>query len=70
VHRSWMHFSVGPRAEQYQRPVNDDRFDVALLVVFDSTADHDRYQESERHQTFIKEQSDQWAQVRVFDSFG
>jgi len=67
-HPGTVHFSAGVRAEQYSRPVNDAEFDVALAVVFATAADHDRYQSAERHQTFIREQSDNWQLVRVFDS--
>jgi heme-degrading monooxygenase HmoA len=67
-HPGVVHFSAGTRAEQYQRPVNDQEFDVALVVVFASEADHDRYQEAPRHKQFIAEQRDNWAEVRVFDA--
>ena len=67
-HPGTVHFSVGTRAESYQRPVNDQEFDVALALVFATEADHDRYQTSELHKQFIAEQSDGWAKVRVFDA--
>ena len=68
-HQGIVHFSAGPRAPQYQRPVNDQAFHVALVVVFDSAESQDLYQVSPRHKEFIAEQSANWAQVRVFDSF-
>ena len=52
-HPGTVHFSAGGRARDYQRPVNDQQFDVALLLVFASEADHDRYQVSEQHQQFL-----------------
>ncbi|HYO25631.1 MAG TPA: Dabb family protein [Lacipirellulaceae bacterium] len=67
-HAGAIHFSVGPRAEAYVRPVNDQEFDVALVLVFASEADHDAYQASPRHQQFIAEQSPHWTAVRVFDA--
>ena len=67
-HPGTLHFSAGTRAEQYTRPVNDQEFDVALMLVFASVADHDRYQEAPRHKQFISEQSPNWASVRVFDA--
>jgi len=67
-HPGTVHFSAGARDESCQRPVNDQRFDVALLVVFASSADHDAYQVSERHQQFLAECSDCWSEVRVFDA--
>jgi hypothetical protein len=67
-HDGVVHFSAGPRGEAYQRPVNDQQFDVALVVVFASEAAHDAYQQSAPHKQFIAEQSANWAQVRVFDA--
>jgi len=67
-HPGTIHFSVGGRATDYDRPVNDQEFDVALVFVFASQADHDRYQVADRHQQFIAEQKENWAEVRVFDA--
>ncbi len=67
-HPGTLHFSAGSRATEYQRPVNDQEFDVALVTVFASEADHEKYQVSERHQQFIAEQKESWAQVQVFDA--
>jgi stress responsive alpha/beta barrel protein len=61
-------FAAGTRDEELVREVNDLEFDVALTVVFHDRAAHDRYQPDERHQRFIAENKDAWAQVRVFDS--
>lgn len=68
-HPGTIHYSAGCRALDYQRPVNDQEFDVALVAVFASEADHDAYQISDRHQQFLAEFKDSWAQVRVFDAF-
>lgn len=67
-HPGTVHFSAGVRAEVYQRPVNDQAFDVALAVVFKDEASHDAYQTAPRHKEFIASQSPNWAQVRVFDA--
>lgn len=67
-HPGTVHFSAGFRAEAYTRAVNDKAFDVALVLVFETQADHDRYQEAPRHKQFITEQSANWAEVRVFDA--
>ncbi len=67
-HPGTIHFSAGSRATDYDRPVNDQEFDVALVLVFASEADHGRYQVADRHQQFIDEQKDSWAEVRVFDA--
>ncbi len=68
-HPGMQHFSVGLRVEAYQRPVNDTDFDVALVMLFASETDQDRYQESDRHHRFLDEQLANCSQVRVFDSY-
>ena len=64
-----LHFSVGARATHYARPVNDSEFDVAVVLVFATDEDHQRYQVSERHQHFLAAQLDNCSKVRVFDSW-
>ena len=48
--------------------MNDQDFDVTLVVVFGSKQAHDDYQVAPRHKEFIAEQSPHWAKVRVFDA--
>jgi hypothetical protein len=67
-HPGTVHFSAGTRAAEYQRPVNDLDFHVALHVIFESRAAHDAYQVAPRHQQFIQENKANWARVRVFDA--
>ena len=67
-HPGVVHFSAGRRGQAYDRPVNDTQYDIAVILVFDSEASHDRYQSSERHQQFLAQQSERWTQVRVFDA--
>ena len=67
-HSGMVHFSAGRRGDSYIRSVNDQSFDVALVLVFETEADHDNYQTSPRHEQFIASQSPNWAQVRVFDA--
>jgi hypothetical protein len=62
-------FAVGTRVEDLKREVNDQDFDVALHIVFKTRADHDRYQDADRHKQFIAEHRDNWKRVRVFDSY-
>jgi hypothetical protein len=69
-HPGEVFFTAGPLAEDLKREVNDRDFDVALLIVFASKADHDRYQDAPRHKQFIEENRDNWSKVRVFDSVG
>ena len=68
-HPGTVHFSAGVRAAGYIRPVNDQSFDVALVLVFESEAAHEAYQSAPRHKVFIAEQSPNWAEVRVFDAY-
>jgi hypothetical protein len=68
-HPGVVFFAAGTRAEDMKREVNDLSFDVSLHVLFRSKADHDRYQTNERHQQFIRENQNNWARVRVFDSY-
>jgi hypothetical protein len=67
-HDGCIFFGVGLRAEAHQREVNDTEFDVALTLVFDSRASHDKYQMAPRHLKFIDTQWPNWSKVRVFDS--
>ena len=67
-HPGTVFFAAGTLAGEYQRPVNDRAFDVALLVVFADGAHHDAYQQAPRHLKFIEENKANWKQVRVFDS--
>lgn len=68
-HEGTVYFSAGIRAEELKRDVNDQDFDVALHVVFRNKAAHDKYQTHPRHLKFIEENKDNWAGVRVFDSY-
>jgi hypothetical protein len=67
-HDGIVFFSAGPRHTDYKRDVNDVTFDVALTVVFESIEAQDAYQVTEPHKKFIKEFSNNWTSVRVFDS--
>jgi hypothetical protein len=62
-------FAAGKLAPEFQRPVNDLNYHVALNVVFDSKESHDRYQTAEEHLAFIAANRDNWAQVRIFDAY-
>ena len=68
-HDGTVYFSVGTRAADMTRDVNDVEFDVALHIVFRGKADHDRYQVHARHARFIAESQANWKKVRVFDSY-
>jgi hypothetical protein len=67
-HPGMVWFSVGTRAPEFARDVNDKEFDVALHLVFKDKAAHDQYQIADRHNQFIKLCKPNWKTVRVFDS--
>jgi Stress responsive A/B Barrel Domain len=68
THPGEVFFAVGVRAVDFTRDVNVQDWDVALHIVFQTKADHDRYQDAPRHEQFIAENQANWKQVRVFDS--
>ena len=68
-HPGTVAFAAGTRAEELNRPVNDQDFDVALHIVFKDKASHDKYQDAEKHKKFIEENKDNWKKVRVFDAW-
>ena len=68
-HDGTVYYSAGARAEELDREVNDTEFSVALHIVFANKAAHDTYQTHPLHLKFIKENSDLWSGVRVFDSY-
>ena len=68
-HDGTLYFSVGIIGTEFDRPVNDHDFSVALHVVFENKAAHDVYQVSERHVAYIEENKAGWKRVRVFDSY-
>lgn len=67
-HEGVVAFSAGVLAAELDRPVNDRDFDVALHMVFDGKASHDKYQDAPRHKQFMAENQKNWKKVRVFDS--
>ena len=68
-HEGTAYFAVGTRAKEMSREVNDQEFDVSLIVVFKGRKAHDQYQKHPRHLQFIEENQKLWSSVRVFDSF-
>jgi hypothetical protein len=67
-HEGLVYFGVGVRAPEYDRPVNDQDYDVALHLVFATAKDQDVYQTHPRHTKFVEECKGLWKKVRVFDS--
>ncbi len=60
-------YLVGVPAATEKRPVIDDSYHIALTVNFESIADHDLYQEDPIHLDFIKQHSDKWEKVQIYD---
>jgi hypothetical protein len=67
-HEGTTFFAVGTLVPDLTRDVNQRDFHIALQLVFDSRAAHDRYQVHPRHQQFIEENRDNWSRVRVYDA--
>ena len=68
-HPGVVFYAAGSLAGEFDRGVNVRDFDVALHLVFADRAAHDAYQEHPRHQQFVEENRETWAEVRVFDSW-
>ncbi|MHC4618142.1 MAG: Dabb family protein [Planctomycetota bacterium] len=68
-HPGVVFFAAGPLVEEFDRPVNVRDFHVGLHIVFRSKKFHDRYQVSDKHLQFIRENGDSFKRVRVFDTF-
>jgi Stress responsive A/B Barrel Domain len=68
-HAGSVYFAVGTLAGELDREVNDRDFDVSLHIIFANKEAHDKYQQHPRHLKFIEENKENWAKVRVFDSY-
>jgi len=68
-HAGSVYFAAGTLAGDLNREVNDRDFDVSLHIVFVNKEAHDKYQQHPRHLKFIEENKENWAKVRVFDSY-
>ena len=62
-----LQLEVGRRAEEFDRPVNDAEFDVALFVVFADRGAHDGYQVHPRHRELVESWTPRLASLRVCD---
>jgi hypothetical protein len=67
-HPGEAYYAAGALAKEMKRDVSDVDWDVALHLVFQTKADHDRYATAPRHVQFIQENQAKWKKVRVFDS--
>ena len=58
---------VGKPERTPARDVIDQSYDWALIVHFESVADHDAYQDHALHREFLERFAATWQQVRVYD---
>jgi hypothetical protein len=68
-HDGVTYFSVGTIAEDAPEPVSVLDFDVALHVVFENKEAKAKYLKSPRHDSFVADNKEKFAKVRVFDSY-
>lgn len=59
---------IGKPADTPQRPVVDNSYDCALTVVLKDMEAHDAYQNDTIHLDFIKNYSQFWEKVLIFDA--
>ncbi len=60
---------VGKPANTPVRAVVDNSYSYALTVMYDDVAAHDTYQSDPIHLQFLKDCSQLWTNVQVYDSF-
>ena len=58
---------VGVAEATPKRPVIDDGYDWALILMFADVAAHDAYQQHPVHEAFVEEFRSNWETVRVYD---
>lgn len=63
------YFSVGIIAEDVEEPVSVKDWDVALHVVFRDKETKAKYLDHPQHKQFVEANREQFAKVRVFDSY-
>ena len=67
-HAGLISFACGLMDPDFNRPVNDQDYDVSTHMLFGTKDEHDLYQEAPRHKKFVEGNENTWAKVRVFDS--
>jgi len=60
---------VGRPADTPKRPVIDNSYSYALILMYENVAAHDAYQVDPLHEQFLKDCSQLWTNVQVYDSF-
>ena len=58
---------IGTPSDTPPRPVIDDTYSFALVVVLTDVAGHDAYQDDPLHKDFLHRFSGHWDHVRIYD---
>jgi hypothetical protein len=58
---------VGVPEATTKRPVIDDSYSWALILIFADIAAHDAYQQHPVHEAFVEEFRSSWDRVQVYD---
>jgi hypothetical protein len=64
---SVLDLKVGTPSKTPKRPIIDDSYDIALMVVLKDMASHDHYQEDPIHEDFRQAFSDRFEKVQIYD---
>jgi len=67
-HEGVVYFAAGVIGDEFKREVNDRDWDVALHLVFETKAAHDKYATAPDHLKCNDKNKAGWEKVRVFDS--
>ena len=62
------HLHIGAPADTEKRPVVDSSYSVSELIFFDNVAGQNTYQNHPIHIKFVKDCSDLWEKVVVYDA--
>lgn len=68
-HEGQITFSLGIRALDMRRDVNDQAFDVSMYMLFDSQDSYGKYRVHPRHEEFITASAGLSPSRRVFDAY-
>ncbi len=68
-HPGLLSIHVGRRAEEHERDVNMTDYHVSIHLIFGDKKSHDQYQTAEKHNEFVEKNRDNWAEVKVYDSW-
>jgi hypothetical protein len=69
----WLTNDTDVKSGYFGKPADTDRdvvensYPYGLVLVFDDTAAHDRYQEGSDHLRFLEKNMEKWSKVVVYD---